>query len=72
MSSSTTTNRRLLDVPTVSHDGSSGEDAFDQVVRPIQVDGQRASGLRFGDARVQALLSVLVLFSLQPIIPSAE
>jgi hypothetical protein len=35
------------------------------VVRPIEVDGQRASALRFGDARVQALLSVRVLFSLQ-------
>jgi hypothetical protein len=58
-------NRRLLDVQTVSHDGSIGEDAFDQVVRPIEVDGQRASALRFGDARVQALLSVLVLFSFQ-------
>ena len=34
------------------------------MVQPIQVEGQRASALRFGDARVQALLSVLVLFSL--------
>jgi hypothetical protein len=58
-------NRRLLDVQTVSHDCSIGEDAFDQVVRPIQVEGQRASALRFGEARVQALLSVLVVFSLQ-------
>ncbi len=55
-------NRRLLNVQTISHDGSIGEDAFDPVVRPIQVDGQRASALPFGDARVQALLSVLVLF----------
>jgi hypothetical protein len=58
-------NRRLLDVQTVSHDCSIGEDAFEQVVRPIEVEGQRASALRFGDARVQALLSVLVLFSFQ-------
>jgi hypothetical protein len=58
-------NRRLLDVQTVSHDCSIGEDAFEKVVRPIQVEGQRASALPFGDARVQALLSVLVLFSLQ-------
>jgi len=58
-------NRRLLDVQTVSHDCSIGEDAFAQVVRPIEVEGQRASALRFGDARVQALLSVLVLFSFQ-------
>jgi hypothetical protein len=58
-------NRRLLDVQTVSHDCSIGEDAFEQVVQPLEVDGQRGSALRFGDARVQALLSVLVLFSLQ-------
>jgi len=58
-------NRRLLDVQTVSHDCSIGEDAFEKVVRPIQVEGQRASALRFGDAHVQALLSVLVLFSFQ-------
>jgi hypothetical protein len=58
-------NRRLLDVQKVSHDCSLGEDAFEKVVRPIEVEGQRASALRFGDARVQALFSVLVLFSLQ-------
>lgn len=58
-------NRRLLDVQKVSHDCRLGEDAFEKVVRPIEVDGQRASALRFGDARVQALFSILVLFSLQ-------
>ncbi len=58
-------NRRLLDVRKISHDCSIGEDTFDQVVRPIEVDGQRAAGLRFGDPRVQALLAVLVVFSLQ-------
>ncbi len=58
-------NRRLLDVQTVSHDCAIGEDAFDQVVRPIEVDGQRATALRFGDARTQALLNALVLFSVR-------
>ena len=58
-------NRRLLDVQKVSHDCSIGEDAFDRVVRPTEVDGQRASALRFGDKRVQALFAVLVVFSLQ-------
>jgi hypothetical protein len=58
-------NRRLLDVQTISHDCSIGEEAFEKVVRPIEVEGQRASALRFGDGRVQALFSVLVLFSLQ-------
>jgi hypothetical protein len=63
-------NRRLLEVQKISHDCSLGEDAFNQVVRPIEVgghevDGQRASALRFGDQRVQALLAVLAVFSLQ-------
>jgi len=31
---------------------------------PPKVDGQRASALRFGDQRVQALFAVLVVFSL--------
>jgi hypothetical protein len=59
-------NRRLLDVQTVSHDCTIGEDGFRQVTRPVVVDGQRAPALPFGDPRVQALLSVLVLFSLLP------
>ena len=58
-------NRRLLDVQRVSHDCAVGEDAFDRVVRPAEVKGQRASALRFGDKRVQALFAVLVVFSLQ-------
>jgi hypothetical protein len=58
-------NRRLLDVQKISHDCSIGEDAFNQVVRPIEVDGQRAAALRFGDPRVQALFAVLAVFSLQ-------
>src|SRR6202161_855445 len=58
-------NRRLLDVQKISHDCSIGEDAFDRVVGPIEVEGQRASALRFGDPRVQALFAVLVVFSLQ-------
>ena len=56
-------NRRLLDVQSVSHDCAIGEDAFDQVTRPIEVDGQRATALRFGDTRTQALLNALVQFS---------
>ena len=58
-------NRRLLDVQKISHDCAIGEDVFHQVVQPLEVDGQRASGLRFGDARVQALFAVLAVFSLQ-------
>jgi hypothetical protein len=58
-------NRRLLDVQRISHDCSIGEDAFNQVVRPIEVEGQHAAALPFGDKRVQALFAVLVVFSLQ-------
>jgi hypothetical protein len=58
-------NRRLLDVQKISHDCAIGEDAFNQVVQPVEVDGQRASALRFGDERVQALFAVLAVFSLQ-------
>ena len=58
-------NRRLLDVQKISHDCSIGEAAFDKVIRPIEIKGQRASALRFGDKRVQALFAVLVIFSLQ-------
>jgi hypothetical protein len=58
-------NRRLLDVQKISHDCSIGEDAFERVVRPTEVNGQRASALRFGDKRVQGLFAVLVVFSLQ-------
>jgi hypothetical protein len=57
-------NRRLLDVQRISHDCAVGEDAFRRVNEPIEVDGQRASGLRFADAAVQALLSALVVFRL--------
>jgi len=59
-------NRRVLEVETISHDCNVGADAFDQMQRPSEVQGQRASALRFGDPRVQALLAVVVLFCLQP------
>jgi len=37
------------------------------VCTPAVVDGQRAPALRFGDPRVQALMSVLVVFRLLPV-----
>lgn len=61
-----TANRRLLDVQKISHDCFLGEAAFQQVVSPVEVNGQHASALRFDDPRVQALLSALLLFSLAP------
>ncbi len=59
-------NRRLLDVQRISHDCFLGEDAFDQIHRPAVVGEQRASALRFGDPRILALFSALVLFRLLP------
>jgi hypothetical protein len=59
-------NRRLLDVQTISHDCSIGEDGFHAIQQPRVVDKQRASALRFQDKRVQTLLHALVLFRLLP------
>jgi hypothetical protein len=58
-------NRRLLDVQRVTHDCMIGQATVEQLARPANVDGQRVSALRFDDVRVQALLSVLVLFCVQ-------
>ena len=55
-------NRRLLDVQRISQDCALGEAAFVAVNQPIQVEDQRAAGLRYGDGRVQALLTALLLF----------
>ena len=59
-------NRRLLEVQRTSCDCAIGEDAFAQVCAPVEIDGQRGPGLRFGDPHVQALLGVLVVFRLLP------
>jgi hypothetical protein len=59
-------NRRLLDVQQLSHDCSIGEDAFRRVNEPVQVNGQRASALRFADPMVLALFSALLVFRLLP------
>ena len=59
-------NRRLLDVQTISQDCAVGEAVFRQVTQPREVDGQRASALRYGDACVLALLSALLVFRLLP------
>ena len=50
-------NRRLLDVQRISQDCAIGEDAFQGVNGPVEVDGQRASALRFADLVVQALFA---------------
>ncbi len=59
-------NRRVLQVEQLTHDCHIGAEAFDKLQKPAEVDGQQVSALPFGQRRVQALLTVLVLFSLQP------
>ena len=56
-------NQRLLEIETISHDCQIGEDTFNRICRPRQVDGQRASALAFGNARAMALFQALCLFS---------
>jgi hypothetical protein len=55
-------NRRLLQVEQISHDCALGEDAFQDLQRPHEVNGQRTPALRFADPRVQALLHALLMF----------
>jgi hypothetical protein len=57
-------NRRLLDVQRIGHDGFIGEASFQDMQKPVTIDGQRTAALRFADPRVQALLHVLLLFVL--------
>jgi hypothetical protein len=59
-------NRRLLDVQQVSQDCAIGEAVFREVTQPIEVQGQRASALRFADPCVLALFSALLVFRLLP------
>ena len=58
-------NRRMLEVETLSHDCQVGAAALEAMQQPVKVEGQHGAALRFGDARVQALLTVLVMMSLQ-------
>jgi hypothetical protein len=48
-------NRRWIEVECLSHHGRCGEEAFQPVNRPGEVNGQRASALRFTDPRVLTL-----------------
>ena len=59
-------NRRILELEKLTHDCSIGQQSFQQLQQPADIEGQRVSALRFGDPRVQALFAVLVIFSLQP------
>lgn len=59
-------NRRLLDVETISQDCAIGEEVFQKLSQPTEVDGQRVSALRYGDPTVLALFSALLVFRLLP------
>lgn len=58
-------NRRVLEVEKLSRNCQIGAKVFDQLQSPLKVQEQRASALRFGDRRVQALLAMLAVFCLQ-------
>jgi DNA-binding HxlR family transcriptional regulator len=53
-----------LNVQRISHDAILGEAEFQRLNSTVEVSGQRAGPLRFGDPKVQTLLSVLLLFRL--------
>jgi hypothetical protein len=53
-------NRRLLNVQRISHDPILGEAEFQKLNSSVEASGQRAGPLRFGDPKVQTLLSVLL------------
>jgi hypothetical protein len=55
-------NRRLLEVERLSHDCVLSEDTLQGINAPVTAGRQRASGLRFADPRVHALLHALILF----------
>lgn len=55
-------NRRLLEVERLSHDCMLAEDSFQAINSPVAAGRQRASGLRFADARVHALWHAIILF----------
>ena len=50
----------------MSHDCILTEDAFQAVNRPVAGSAQRASGLRFADPHVHALLQAFILFRQLP------
>ena len=59
-------NHKLLELERVGHNCALSQDALDRLQKPTVENGQKAPGLRFGDARVQALLQTLCLFVLLP------
>jgi len=59
-------NRRLLSVQSLDCDPTLGTETAQRINRPITVDQQRASALRFDDPVTQSLFSALVMFFVVP------
>lgn len=59
-------NRRLLHVQQLSHDPTCGEDEFRTLTESQTIQGQRVSGLRYGDNVVLAVMTALLMFRHQP------
>ncbi len=57
-------NRRLLATQRLGHDPIAAARTLQQVTDPVTVGDSRVAGLRFGDARAMALLSLLTVFRL--------
>ncbi len=57
-------NRRLLATQRLGHDPIAAARALRKVTDPVTVGNSRVAGLRFGDARAMALLSLLTVFRL--------
>lgn len=60
------TNRRVLQVQSLSQDVIVAEETLQQLQRPRQVEGQTVSALRLTDPTVQALWNAVLLFELLP------
>ena len=59
-------NRRLLAFQRTSHDCILGDDTFQSLQQPIRSPSGQASGLRFGDLRVQTLLVAILALAFLP------
>jgi hypothetical protein len=57
-------NRRLLATQRLGHDPIAAARVLHQVTDPVTVANTRVAGLRFGDPRAMALLSLLAVFRL--------
>lgn len=57
-------NRRLLATQQLGHDPITAAHLLDQVSDPVTIGVNRIAGLRFGDPRAMALLSLLAVFRL--------